>query len=108
MALFVLLAPWLAAVGVYEVIAYTVAQHRREIGLRLALGAQTKLILSLIVGQALKLTVIVLGIGLPAAFALSRLLVSVAFGVFALDPLTFVGSAALLTGVALLSSSALS
>ena len=99
--LFASLALSLAAVGVYGVLSYSTEQRAREIGLRMALGAQRSDVLRLIVGQGLKLVVIGVAIGLAAALALSRAMKSLLFGVTATDPLTFAGVALLLTIVAL-------
>jgi putative ABC transport system permease protein len=102
LALFALLALALAGVGIYGVIAYAVAQRTQEIGLRLALGARSGDVLRLILAQGLKLTLSGVGLGLLAAFALTRWLKTLLFGVSATDPLTFVCIALLLTCVALL------
>ena len=102
MAMFGVLALVLSAVGVYGVMAYAVSQRTHEIGVRAALGAQPRDVLQLIVGQALKLAVLGLGIGLPLALALGWVMAGTLFGVVALDPLTFVGFTVLLLGVALL------
>jgi predicted permease len=99
---FSLLALILASLGIYGVIAYSVNQRINEIGIRIALGAQTPAVLKLIIGQGVKLTIIGLVIGLGAAFALTRVLSSMLFGTDATDPLTFFGIALLLTCVALL------
>jgi ABC-type antimicrobial peptide transport system permease subunit len=80
----------------------SVAQRTREIGIRMALGAQARDVLRLIVGQGLTLTLIGIALGLTGAFALTRLLRSLLFGVSASDPLTFTGVAALLLAVSLL------
>jgi len=79
-----------------------VNQRTNEIGIRIALGAQTPAVLRLILGQGAKLAVFGLGIGLVSAFALTRLLSGLLYGVGAADPLTFTGIALLLTCVALL------
>jgi putative ABC transport system permease protein len=92
----------LAAVGIYGVMAYSVTQRTHEIGVRIALGAQPLQVLRLVVGHGLALALVGVGIGLAAAFALTRLMSSMLFGVSATDPLTFGGLAALLVGVALL------
>jgi putative ABC transport system permease protein len=92
----------LASVGIYGVISYTVAQRTREIGIRVALGAQTRDVRRMVVRQGMSLTGIGVGLGLVAAIAATRLMVSLLFGVRATDPLTFIGVAALLALVALL------
>ena len=92
----------LTIVGLYGVMSYSVAQRTNEIGIRMALGAQTKDVLRLIVSQGFKLVLIGLGIGLAGAFALMRVISSLLFGVTTKDPLTFAAVAVLLTLVALL------
>jgi putative ABC transport system permease protein len=89
LASFAALALLLAAVGVYGVIAYTVRQRTRELGIRLALGAQAGAVLRLILREGLKLTLIGIALGLTAAFALTRWMESLLFGVRPTDPLTF-------------------
>ena len=79
----------LAAVGLYGVMSYSVSWRTREIGIRMALGAQASQVQQLIVRQALFLTAIAVVIGLPAAFALAKLFTSVLYGIHSDDPVTF-------------------
>ncbi len=92
----------LAVIGVYGVMSYTVAQHTREIGIRMALGAQPRSILKLIVSRGLVLVSVGAVIGVVASFGLTRFIESMLFGVTPTDPLTFVTIVALLGLVALL------
>jgi putative ABC transport system permease protein len=94
----------LAIAGIYGVIAYAVTQRTREFGIRIALGAQTASVLGLVLRHGAKLAVLGLLIGLPAAFALTRVLGSLLYGVSATDPVTFISVALLLISVALLAS----
>ena len=102
LGLFSVLALILASLGIYGVISYSVNQRTNEIGIRIALGAQTAAVLKLIIAQGAKLALIGLAVGLVAAFALTRVLSSLLFGISASDPFTFLGIALLLTSVALL------
>ncbi len=102
LGIFASVALILTIVGLYGVMSYSVAQRTNEIGIRMALGAQTRDVLRLIVSQGFKLVLLGLGIGLVGAFALMRVMSSLLFGVSAKDPLTFAVVAALLTFVALL------
>jgi putative ABC transport system permease protein len=95
------LALLLAAIGIYSVLAYSVRRRMSEIGVRMALGAQRGDILSMILGQGTKLALIGAGIGIAAAFGLTRLMASQLFGVTATDPLTFLSVSALIILVAL-------
>jgi putative ABC transport system permease protein len=92
----------LTLTGIYGVISYTVSQQTQEIGIRLALGAQTLDVLRLVVGQGLLLTLIGIGLGLAGALGLTRLIQTLLFNVSATDPMTFAGVAVLLALVALL------
>src|SRR5262249_18092197 len=92
----------LAAIGIYGVLSGSVTERTRELGVRLALGAQRRDVLSLILRQGLKLTLIGVGIGLLAAWAVTRLLTGLLYSISPTDPLTFGAVALLLTVVALL------
>ena len=104
MAVFAVLALIIAAVGLDGVMAYSVAQRTQEIGIRMALGAQGRDVVSLVVGQAMRLTLIGSGIGLAAAFALTRGMTSQLFGISATDPPTYVMVAAILAVSSVLSA----
>jgi putative ABC transport system permease protein len=93
----------LASVGVYGVISYSVTQRTHEIGIRMALGAQTSDVLKMILGQGMLLTAIGVAIGLAAALALTRVMASMLYGVTATDPLTFAAVSLLLAAVAFVS-----
>jgi putative ABC transport system permease protein len=92
----------LALTGIYGVMSLNVANRRNEFGIRIALGAQAGNVLRMILGQGLRLAVVGVALGLVGAFALTRLLKGLLFGISASDPLTFVVIASLLVGVALL------
>ena len=104
LTLFAALALGLAAIGIYGVIAYLVAQGTRELGIRMALGATPRGILLMIVRHGLAVALVGVGIGLAGAFALTRFMSSQLFGVAAVDPPTFLAVSLLLTGVAVAAS----
>ena len=103
LGIFAAVALTLAAVGLYGVISYSVTQRTHEIGIRAALGAQRKDVLKLIVGQGMMLALIGVGIGLVLAFAFTRVMATLLFGITATDAFTFVAIPAILIGVALVS-----
>jgi putative ABC transport system permease protein len=102
MGLFAALALLLALVGLYGVLSYMIVQRRHEIGVRLALGAQSRSVVLLFLKQGLRLTLLGMAIGLAGAYGLMRLLERLLFGVSATDMPTFISVAMLLVGVALL------
>ncbi|HZS46040.1 MAG TPA: ABC transporter permease [Blastocatellia bacterium] len=101
---FAVLGLLLAAVGIYGVMAYGVAQRTHEIGIRMALGAQNSDVLKLVISQAVKLAFIGVAIGTIASLGLTRLLKTLLYGVSTTDPMTFVLIAALLIVIALIAS----
>jgi putative ABC transport system permease protein len=101
---FAALAMALAVVGLYGVMSYAVTQRTHEIGLRMALGAQGRDVLRMVVGQGMALVAVGLVIGLAGAFALTRYMSSLLYEVSAVDPLTYAGIALLLAAVALIAS----
>jgi ABC-type antimicrobial peptide transport system permease subunit len=104
LALFAGLALVLAAIGTYGVMAYLVKQATREIGIRVALGATPRHILTLVLSKGMAMTLGGLVLGLSGAFALTRLMRGLLFGVGATDPTTFVAISLLLAFIALLAT----
>src|ERR1044071_5471 len=102
LGLFAGLATLLAAIGIFGVMNYSVTVRTREIGIRVALGAQRGEVLMLILRQGLLLTLIGVGVGLAGALAVTRVMSSLLFGVEATDPLTFAAIGVLLTVVSLI------
>jgi putative ABC transport system permease protein len=98
---FALVALLLSGIGIYGVISYLIGQRTHEIGIRMALGAQQSEVLRQVLGEGLKLAITGAGIGLAAAFALTRLMTILLYGVSPTDPLTFAAVATLLVAVAL-------
>jgi putative ABC transport system permease protein len=103
-ALFAVVALILACVGIYGVISYSVTLRTHEIGIRMALGAQTGDVLTMVIRQAIVLAVIGIALGLSASYALTSLMSKLLFGVQPTDPTTFVLTAAILSITALLAS----
>ncbi len=101
LAVFAGLALLLSSIGIYGVISYVVGQRTNEIGIRIALGAQQRDVLRLMLGEGMKMALIGVAIGIAVALGLTRLMVNILFGVSATDPLTFFGVATLLVVVAL-------
>jgi putative ABC transport system permease protein len=98
---FAALAMVLASIGIYGVIAYVVGQRTHEIGIRMALGAQRKNVLGLVLWQGTRLALLGVAVGLLGAFALTRLMADLLYGVNATDPVTFVVLALALTLIAM-------
>jgi putative ABC transport system permease protein len=102
LALFAAIALFLAAVGLYGVMAYTVSQRTQEIGVRMAMGAQRADVLRMVVGGGLKLTLVGVAIGVAAALALARLVATMLFDVTPFDPASYAATAGVLLAVAAL------
>jgi len=101
---FAVFALFMAAIGIYGVMAYSVSQRRQEFGLRMALGAEVGSVRWVVLSQGARLLAIGIAVGLVAAFAISRLLGTLVFGISATDPLTFIGVPLVLAGVALVAN----
>jgi len=101
LSIFAGIALVLAVVGIYGVMSYAVTQRTHEIGIRMAIGAESRHVFQMILGQGMTLALIGVALGLVGAFALTRLMTTMLFGVGATDPATFAAIAALLTTVAL-------
>jgi predicted permease len=101
LAAFAAAALLLASLGIYGVISYMVGQRTQELGIRVALGATRRNIMTLVLGHGLKMTLAGVGVGLIAAFGLTRLMRTMLYGVGATDPVTFAIIAVLLTLIAL-------
>lgn len=102
LGMFALVAVLLAGLGIYGVMNYTVSQRTREIGIRVALGAESRDVLQLVLGQGLTLALVGVALGVAASLLVTRLMKTLLFGVSATDPLTFVAVALLLTTIAVL------
>ena len=102
MTIFASAALLLAAIGLYAVIAYSVQQRTPEMGIRLALGAESRQLQNAVMLQGIRLIVVGVGIGGATAYGLSRFMVNLVFGVTAKDPAVFLAVPVLLTAVALL------
>jgi ABC-type antimicrobial peptide transport system permease subunit len=92
----------LAAIGIYGLMAYSVEQRTREIGIHLALGADSHNVRNMIVRQGMSVALVGVAVGLASAFGLTRIIASLLFGVTARDPAVFVGVPLLLSAVALM------
>ena len=100
LSIFATLALLLSSIGIYGVISYVVGQRTREIGIRIALGAQRGTVLRLMLGEGMKMAMIGIGVGIVAAAGLTRLMSQLIYGVSAADPVTFAGVIVILTTVA--------
>jgi putative ABC transport system permease protein len=101
---FAAIALLIAALGIYGVISYAVSQRTRELGIRIALGAQRERVVRLVIGQGLSLTLAGIVVGVIGAYSLTRLIATLLFGVAPVDPVTFAGVSLLFVLVACLAS----
>jgi ABC-type antimicrobial peptide transport system permease subunit len=104
MTVFGIAALALAAIGIYGLMAYSVEQRTQEIGIRLALGADSAGVRKMVIFQGMRLAIVGVVVGILAAFGLAKLISSFLFGVTAADPLVFVGAPIVLTIVALIAA----
>jgi putative ABC transport system permease protein len=104
LAIFAALATLLTCVGTYGVISYSVSQRTHEFGIRMALGAEPRHVLGMVMGQGAKVALAGVAIGLAGAVGLTRLMASLLFGVTATDPVTYAAVAILLAAVAVAAS----
>ncbi len=104
LAVFGMVALLLASLGIYGVISFSVAQRRREMGIRIAMGASRRSLRRLVVGEGLRLTAIGLGMGFVLALVMGRVMSSILFGVSPFDPITFGGVLMLFLVVAAIAS----
>jgi len=102
LGIFASIALVLVSLGIYAVLSYAVAQRTQEIGVRIALGAQQRDVLKMVLGQGVALSLIGVAFGIAGALALARVLSTLLYGISATDPLTFAGVSATLIAVALL------
>ncbi|HET7101611.1 MAG TPA: FtsX-like permease family protein, partial [Terriglobia bacterium] len=101
LGMFASLAVLLAAVGLYGLVSYSVSLRTRELGIRMALGAEKRDLVRMVMGQGLRLTLVGVAIGIAGALALTRFLASLLYGVKPTDPLTFIAVSLILIAVAL-------
>jgi putative ABC transport system permease protein len=104
MSFFAIIAIFLAALGLYGILAYSVEQRVREIGVRVALGANKREIFRLIIGNGMRLALVGVAVGVPSALALTRLMKGMLLGVTSADPLTYIAVVGMLLISALLAS----